>query len=436
MVWTGTRRGLGRDAATVAGRLRLAVPRGQTLPPDAWQARHRALLAVLCLHAVAIPLFGVIQGAAVLHAVGDGGILAALAAVAYGARRRHRLAAVIVSLGLITSSALVVHVSGGVIEAHFHFFVMIVVLALYEDWLPFLVAAGYVVVHHGLSGVLDPHAVYNHADAIAHPWRWALVHGAFVTAAGVASVVTWRLNERVREQAEALYRRACDSEHALAARERETRHILETAQDAYVSIDESGVIADWNQQAVATFGWTREEALGRPLLDTIIPESHRAAHEHGIEGLFAPAEGPASGRRLEFVARDRDGREFPVEMTISALQTAAGSAFHAFLHDITEREQGAIQLERRRRQLADAQAVARLGAGSGTSTRTSSNGQTSCVASTASIRPSVPRAWTRSWDGCIRRTARPSQPRSRRPGRQASRSPSSTGSCSPTAPCA
>ena len=361
MVWTDTRQRFGRDAAALAGRLRLVVPRGQTLPPDAWQARHRALLALLCLHAVAVPLFGVIQGAAALHAVGHGGILAALAAVAYAARRRQRLAAVIVSLGLITSSALVVHVSGGFIEAHFHFFVMITVLALYEDWLPFLVAAGYVIVHHGLIGVLDPLAVYNHPDAIAHPWRWALVHGAFVTAAGVASVVNWRLNERVREQAEGLYRRARDSERALAARERETRLILETAQDAYVALDERGAIADWNQQAVATFGWTRDEALGRPLLDTIIPERHRAAHDHGIEGLFAPAEGPASGRRLELVAHDRGGREFPVEMTISALPTAAGCAFHAFVHDISEREQAAVQLERRRRQLADAQAVARLG---------------------------------------------------------------------------
>ena len=68
-------------------------------------------------------------------------------------------------------------------------------LALYEDWLPFLVAAGYVVIHHGLMGALDPGGVYNHQDAIAHPWKWALIHGGFVVAAGLASVVAWRLNE-------------------------------------------------------------------------------------------------------------------------------------------------------------------------------------------------------------------------------------------------
>ena len=361
MVWTSTRRRLGRDVPGLVRSLRSALPRGQTLPQDVWQRRHHALLGLLCLHAVALPLFGATQGYGPLHAIEHGAVLAALAAVAYGVRRRRRVAAVVVSLGLITSSALLVHASGGVIEAHFHFFVMIVVLALYEDWLPFLVAAGYVVVHHGLTGALDPHAVYNHPDAIAHPWKWALIHGAFVTAAGVASVVTWRLNEILRAQAEASYRRARDSEQALAARERETRHILETAQDAFISIDAHGVITDWNQQAVATFGWTCEEAVGRVLSQTIIPERYRAAHERGLQRVVATGEGRLVGRRLELVALDRAEREFPVELTISPLQTAAGYVFYAFLHDISERKQADDLLERRRAQLAEAQSVARLG---------------------------------------------------------------------------
>ncbi|HWC28016.1 MAG TPA: PAS domain S-box protein, partial [Solirubrobacteraceae bacterium] len=288
-------------------------------------------------------------------------VLAALAALAYAARRRSRLAAVAVSLGLITASALVVHVSGGVIEAHFHFFVMIVVLALYEDWVPYLLAAAYVIVHHGVTGALDPHAVYNHPDAIAHPWKWALIHGAFVTAAGVASVIAWRLNESVRAQAEASYRRARESEQALAARERETRHILETAQDAFISIDERGVIRDWNHRAVSTFGWTREEAVGRELAEMIIPLRYREAHARGVENFLATGEGPFLGRRLELAALDRSGREFPIELTISPLQTAHGYAFYAFLHDISERKEADELLERRRRLLAEAQSVARLG---------------------------------------------------------------------------
>src|SRR5918998_252966 len=94
-----------------------------------------------------------------------------------------------VSLGLLSAAALLVHSSGGVIEAHFHFFVVIVVLTLYEDWMPFLLAVGYVVLHHGAAGVLDSNAVYNHAGAVADPWNWAAIPGAFVFMAGVACVI-------------------------------------------------------------------------------------------------------------------------------------------------------------------------------------------------------------------------------------------------------
>src|SRR6185312_1942069 len=97
-----------------------------------------------------------------------------------------RLRVAAASFGLITASAMLVHLSGGVVEAHFHFFVMIGVLTLYQDWMAFGIAIGYVVA---------PEQVYNHADAIAHPWRWAMIHGGFVLAASAAHVVAWRTNE-------------------------------------------------------------------------------------------------------------------------------------------------------------------------------------------------------------------------------------------------
>jgi diguanylate cyclase (GGDEF)-like protein len=83
-----------------------------------------------------------------------------------------------------------------VIEAHFHFFVMVGVITLYQDWLPFGLALGYVVVHHSVLGLLDPHGVFNHEAALRSPWKWALIHGAFVLGASVAYLVNWRLSER------------------------------------------------------------------------------------------------------------------------------------------------------------------------------------------------------------------------------------------------
>jgi hypothetical protein len=71
---------------------------------------------------------------------------------------------------------------------------MLGVIILYQDWLPFGLALGY-VVHHGLLSTLRPTEVYNHPAAWRAPWTWALIHGGFVVAASVASLVTWRLSE-------------------------------------------------------------------------------------------------------------------------------------------------------------------------------------------------------------------------------------------------
>jgi diguanylate cyclase (GGDEF)-like protein len=110
--------------------------------------------------------------------------------------RKIRSAAV--SLALLTVCALLIHMSGGLIEMHFTFFVVIVALTLYEDWTVFLLAIAYVLVHHGVMGTLEPHAVFNRPDAWNHPWKWAAIHALFVTLAGAAGVMAWRLNEDVR----------------------------------------------------------------------------------------------------------------------------------------------------------------------------------------------------------------------------------------------
>jgi hypothetical protein len=95
----------------------------------------------------------------------------ALAAVLATRATGRRVPSGAASLGLLLASGALVHLSGGVIEAHFHFFVVIIVVALYQDWIPFLIAVGFVVLEHGVLGVLDPTAMYDHADAWAEPWN-------------------------------------------------------------------------------------------------------------------------------------------------------------------------------------------------------------------------------------------------------------------------
>jgi diguanylate cyclase (GGDEF)-like protein len=181
--------------AATRGRLLQALPEGRGLPDDVWQRRHRVITVVLMLHAVGITLAGFVLIKDPLHTLAESTGLWGMLAVASWRRGDRRLRAAAASLGLLIASSLMVHLSGGLIEMHFHFFVMIAVITLYQHWLPFLIAIGYVVVHHGLIGVIDPRSVYNHGSAWENPWLWALIHGTFVLAASAAHLASWRLNE-------------------------------------------------------------------------------------------------------------------------------------------------------------------------------------------------------------------------------------------------
>jgi len=127
-------------------------------------------------------------------------------------------------------------------------------------------------------------------------------------------------------------------EEVVRANESRTRTIIESSYDAFVAIDSNGVIIDWNQQAEATFGWTRHESVGASLADLVIPERYRHAHTEGIQRFLETGNGAVLNKRLELVGLRRDGGEFPVELTIRALQHKGGQEFCAFLRDITERK--------------------------------------------------------------------------------------------------
>ncbi|HEY6167172.1 MAG TPA: PAS domain S-box protein [Verrucomicrobiae bacterium] len=128
------------------------------------------------------------------------------------------------------------------------------------------------------------------------------------------------------------------AEEALRASEERTRLIVDQANDAFVVMDAAGLIIDWNPQAEVTFGWPRNEAVGRKLADTIIPPQFRDAHVRGLSHFLATGEGPVLNHRIELTALHRDGHEFPVELTISPIKLGGSHIFSAFIHDITERK--------------------------------------------------------------------------------------------------
>ena len=192
----------GVPAKRVVHRIAGALPTGNTLPHEAWLRRHHFLLGLLWLQSAGLVFFALANGFPFGHSLIEGAFPASFAAAAMVSEGKPRLASALVAVGLISCSAVLVHLTGGLIEAHFHFFVMVLFLAMYEDWIPFLIAISWVVVHHGLVGELAPGSVYNHAGAESQPWKWAGIHALFVLAAAAAAVISWRLNETHRAETE------------------------------------------------------------------------------------------------------------------------------------------------------------------------------------------------------------------------------------------
>jgi PAS domain S-box-containing protein len=149
-------------------------------------------------------------------------------------------------------------------------------------------------------------------------------------------VGTFGVSRDITDQQEAL--------HALRHSERLNRQIVDTALDAFIGMDDEGTIINWNPQAEVIFGWKSEEALGKTLADTIMPERFRAAHFSGLKRFIETGEGSIIQRRLELVALHRSGQEFPVEVTISPIRDSHSCIFSAFVHDITNRKQAEKEL--------------------------------------------------------------------------------------------
>lgn len=193
-------------------KIRPLLPEGGGVPEQVWAARHRGLVILVALNAVGLVLFGIIQGYGLRHSLLEAALIGAAAVAAWITRRSRVLASVIVTIGLMTASAVLVHFSRGSIEAHFHFFVMVTIIILYQEWVPFLLSIAYVVAHHALLGLVDPHSVFNHPAALNNPVKWAVIHGAFIVGATVAGLTVWKQNEVLRNSYQSAARKLAEVE--------------------------------------------------------------------------------------------------------------------------------------------------------------------------------------------------------------------------------
>ena len=305
--------------------VRDALPRGQTLTTEEWAARHRAMLWVLWAHVIVLPIFTLARGYSLTVSLG-GALPIALAGVAgslptVGRRAR----SVAVALGLLTASAVLVHSWNGQIEAHFHYFVMIAILALYEDWLPFGLAVLYVVIEHGAIGWIAPGTVYSHEG---NPWVWALVHGGFVLAAAAAGVVGWRLNESMRDRMKEAHQRARDTDERF-------RRAFASGVTGMALVDREGRFLSVNQAVCSILGYDEEDLLARSFESVIDPEDARASADH-IAALLA---GEEQGFETEMRFVHRGGRVVWASTGVGAVQGDDNQVryFVVQLHDVSAR---------------------------------------------------------------------------------------------------
>ncbi len=282
--------------------------------------------------------------------------------------------------------ALLIHLTGGRLETHFHVFGSLAFLAFYRDWKVLIPATVVVALDHMLRGIFWPQSVYG--VVVASQWRW-LEHAAWVIFEDLFLVVACvRSISEMRQTAE----RTATLEHEVRTRqdaETDARNararndaILDVALDCVVVIDEAGKIAQFNPAAEGTFGYTAAEAVGSRFADLLgtadkaRPHARRRRHAQST----ARADGGSQGRR--------------------ALPGGSGDCA-----DLVRRRADVRGLHARHHRAQGSRA--RAGAPDATcSTRTIPSGRT-------------PSSWPRWSKSCGSRSGRPRPPR----GRRASSSP-------------
>jgi diguanylate cyclase (GGDEF)-like protein/PAS domain S-box-containing protein len=300
---------------------------GSSLPDDVLAQRHRWILALLWCHVPGVFVFAQYRGQSASQSLFAALIVAVWPIAANVCHRRRRLSTVITSMGLMVASAVLVYLSHGSIEMHFHYFVMVGVVTLYQDWLPFIVAIGFVVLQHGIAGAVEPSAVYDHKDAIRNPWGWAAVHGGFILAMSVVGIVSWRLNE-------ALQRRAVE-------RETQLEEAQEVARLGSWELDVATGVVTWSDELFRLLELPRSPSPTLADLLDQVPREERSAFEAAITA--ARTDGSAHSRDVH-IATESGGRWLHLRIRAGDRMDGRIATVSGTAQDVTERKRAEAEL--------------------------------------------------------------------------------------------
>ena len=179
------------------GRLFGLLPTGASLPADKLARRHRGIVIFLWASSFALAGLVAFLGETEVRVIAEAILPGALGTLAWVASRSQRLRATIASAGLMTVAMVAVHATN-TIEAHVVFFIMVPVVALYEDWVPFATGIAFVIVHNVVNASTGAAEAYNHAAASNAPLLWAAVHTALFAAMCATTIVHWHFHEQAR----------------------------------------------------------------------------------------------------------------------------------------------------------------------------------------------------------------------------------------------
>ena len=251
----------------------------------------------------------------------------------------------VIAVSQMLIGSLLIHLSGGRIETHFHVFGSLAFLAFYRDWRVLITASAVVIIDHALRGTYWPQSIFG--VLAVSPWRW-LEHAGWVVFEDIFLIGSCR--QGVREMREIAEHRAkleatrhqierTVSERTAELRQSEARQkaILETAHDGIVSFDDRGLILGFNPAAEVIFGHRRADAIGLSMADLVIPPARRSGQRADLASYLGTSEG--LGQRIEATGLRADGTEFPMEMSITVIRHQEGPpVFTTFVRDITERK--------------------------------------------------------------------------------------------------
>ena len=189
-----------------------ALPHAYLQADEVWQRRHRLLLWVLAAHVPVWVAFGLALGYSPRTMILVSITPLAAVTLGYLLRGHRRVASMMVTGGLVYCSAALVGLTHGTIEAHFHFFILLGFIALYQDWAPFVFNIVFTVISHGIGSAWQQTLIFNHAAGQSNPWLWSLIHGVAVLFASAGMMLFCRVTEDSQRDKDALARRLADAE--------------------------------------------------------------------------------------------------------------------------------------------------------------------------------------------------------------------------------